>query len=60
MVRSMNGIYPLLAVLCWSGNIIVTRLSAGQIEPGAMAFYRWLAASVVMTPFLLKALLKNS
>jgi drug/metabolite transporter (DMT)-like permease len=49
------GIYalPLLAALIWSGNTVVTRLSAGVIAPEAIAFYRWLLAGLLLTPFLL-------
>jgi drug/metabolite transporter (DMT)-like permease len=46
---------PLLAVAFWSGNFIVTKLSAGTIEPGAIGFYRCAVAVLVMTPFLLPA-----
>lgn len=45
--------YPLLAVLIWSGNTIVTKAAAVAIEPAAIAFYRWLLAGLVLTPFLL-------
>ena len=44
---------PCLAVLIWSGNTVVTRLSAGVIAPGAIAFYRWLLAALLLAPFLL-------
>ena len=44
--------YPLLAVLIWSGNAIVCKLAAGAIEPGGIAFYRWLLAWLLVTPFM--------
>ena len=44
--------YPLLAVLIWSGNAIVSKLAAGTIEPGVIAFYRWLLAWSLVTPFM--------
>ena len=44
--------YPLLAVLFWSGNAIVCKLAAGAIEPGVIAFYRWLLAWLLVTPFM--------
>ena len=44
--------YPLLAVLIWSGNAIVCKLAAGTIEPGVIAFYRWLLAWLLVTPFM--------
>ena len=46
---------PLGAVLVWSGNTIVTKAAAGAIEPSAIAFYRWLLAWLVLTPFLAPA-----
>ena len=47
--------YPLLAVLIWSGNAIVSKLAAGTIEPGVIAFYRWLLAWSLLTPFMARA-----
>ncbi|WP_313620772.1 DMT family transporter, partial [Pantoea septica] len=49
----MNLLFPLLAVLIWSVNTIVSKLSAGSIDPAAISFYRWLLALVVLTPFAL-------
>lgn len=47
--------YPLLAVLIWTGNTLVTKTAAVVIEPAAIAFYRWLLAGLILTPFLLPA-----
>jgi len=44
---------PLATVCLWAGNTIVTRGAAGVVEPASMAFYRWLLAFAVLTPFLL-------
>jgi drug/metabolite transporter (DMT)-like permease len=44
--------YPLLAVLIWTGNILVTKAAAVAIEPAAIAFFRWLLAAAVLTPFV--------
>ncbi|MEZ3499297.1 DMT family transporter [Pantoea sp. KPR_PJ] len=49
----MNLLFPLLAVLIWSVNTIVSKLSAGSIDPAAISFYRWLLALIVLTPFAL-------
>ena len=49
------SIYPLLAVLIWTGNTLVTKAAAGVIEPAAITFYRWLLAGLVMSPFVLRA-----
>jgi drug/metabolite transporter (DMT)-like permease len=49
------SIYPLLAVCIWTGNTLVTKLAAASIQPAAIAFYRWLLALLVLTPFLARA-----
>src|SRR5262245_48211678 len=41
----------LLAVLIWSGNFVIARKVYKQIPPISLAFYRWLLASVIITPF---------
>lgn len=43
-----------LATLIWSGNFIVARGVYKQIPPVSLAFYRWLAASVIILPFAYK------
>lgn len=45
----------LLAVAIWSGNTIVSKLAAGSIPPGVIAFERWLIAFLVLTPFVAKS-----
>ncbi|PKH24444.1 EamA family transporter [Enterobacterales bacterium CwR94] len=49
----MAFLFPLFAVLIWSVNAIVSKLSAAAIDPAAISFYRWLLALLVMTPFVL-------
>jgi len=49
----MFFLYPLFAVMIWSINSIVSKLSAGTIDPAAISFYRWLLALLVLTPFVL-------
>jgi len=49
----MFFLYPLCAVLIWSINSIVSKLSASAIDPAAISFYRWLLALLVLTPFVL-------
>lgn len=49
----MFFLYPLFAVMIWSINAIVSKLSAGAIDPAAISFYRWLLALLVLTPFVL-------
>ncbi|MFC3396233.1 DMT family transporter [Brenneria rubrifaciens] len=50
---NLNASFPIIAVLIWSINIIVNKLSAAVIDPAAISFYRWLLAFSVMTPFML-------
>ncbi|KAA1182429.1 DMT family transporter [Rhizobium tropici] len=53
------GLAPLLTVLIWSGNTVVTKASAGVISPGSISFYRWLIAFVVLLPFVGRAAWRN-
>ena len=47
------SIFPLLAILIWTGNTLVTKAAAEVIAPAAITFYRWLLAGLVLTPFLI-------
>ena len=49
----MSFMSPLLAVLIWSVNAIVSKMSASAIDPAAISFYRWLLALLVLAPFAL-------
>lgn len=55
----MFFLFPLFAVLIWSVNAIVNKLSAGAIEPAAISFYRWLLALLVLTPFVLPGVIRR-
>ncbi|HEK1690307.1 TPA: DMT family transporter [Pseudomonas putida] len=55
----MNYLYPLTAILIWAGNTVVTKLSAGAIQPAEIGFYRWLLAGLLLTPLLLPAVWRN-
>ncbi|WON75691.1 DMT family transporter [Serratia sp. UGAL515B_01] len=55
----MNALFPLLAVLIWSINAIVSKVSATAIDPAAISFYRWLLALIVLTPFMLPGTIRN-
>ncbi|KAA8732179.1 DMT family transporter [Acinetobacter qingfengensis] len=48
------GIYllPVLTILIWAINIVVTRYAVDFIAPISISFYRWLIAWLVLTPFL--------
>jgi drug/metabolite transporter (DMT)-like permease len=55
----MQYLYPLLTVLIWAGNNVITKAAAGRIFPAEIGFYRWLLAGLLFTPFLLGPVLKN-
>ncbi|WBL73866.1 DMT family transporter [Serratia liquefaciens] len=55
----MNMIFPLLAVLIWSINAVVSKLSATAIDPAAISFYRWLLALITLTPFVLPGVIRH-
>lgn len=55
----MNYAFPLMAILIWAGNTVVTKLSAGAIFPAEIGFYRWLLAGLLFTPFLLPKVWRN-
>lgn len=56
----MQALFPLIAVLFWSVNVIMNKLSVGVIDPAAMSFYRWLLALLVLTPFMLPQLRRHA
>jgi drug/metabolite transporter (DMT)-like permease len=45
-------LFSLLAVFIWVGNTIVSKLAAGAIAPGTIAFERWFIAFVILTPMV--------
>ncbi|OHV82864.1 DMT family transporter [Rhizobium sp. LCM 4573] len=47
-------LFSLLAVAIWAGNTIVSKLAAGAIPPGVIAFDRWFLAFLLVTPFVAK------
>lgn len=51
--------FPLLAIMMWSGNVLVSKLAAGLIHPIAMTFCRLLVALFVMALFLLPSIWRN-
>ena len=55
----MYYIFPLLAVLSWAGNTVITKMSATSIEPTEIGFYRWVLAWLLLTPFVLRPTLRN-
>ncbi|MFP9228522.1 DMT family transporter [Pectobacterium cacticida] len=57
---TLNALFPAIAVLIWSINVIVNKLATGVIDPAAISFYRWLLAFLVMTPFMLPGLRRQA
>jgi len=51
--------FPLLAVLFWSANTVVNKMTVGVIFPAEVGFYRWLFAGVLFTPFILRSVVRN-
>lgn len=52
-------LYPLMAVLIWSGNTVISKMAAGSIQPMQIAFLRWALAALLFTPFVLPAVWRN-
>ena len=50
----MYYFFPMLAVLVWSINALVNKLSFGVIPAETIAFYRWFFAILILSPFLLR------
>lgn len=49
----------LLAAVIWSGNFIVARDMREEIPPVSLAFFRWLSASIIITPFAIRNFTKE-
>ncbi|UCA12611.1 DMT family transporter [Aeromonas enteropelogenes] len=48
--------FPLLAILIWAANTVVSKAAAGVVDPAAISFYRWVIAALALSPFCLPAL----
>ncbi|MGI9283684.1 MAG: DMT family transporter [Endozoicomonas sp.] len=48
-------LFPLSAVIIWSGNNVVGKIAASEIAPESISFYRWALAALILTPFCYKA-----
>ncbi|NTF65205.1 DMT family transporter [Rhizobium rhizogenes] len=55
----MSYILLLITALIWGGNAIVTKASAGVISPAEIAFYRWVLAILILTPFVARQVWMN-
>ena len=52
----MPFLFPLLAILIWAANTVVSKAAAGVLDPAAISFYRWVIAALALTPFCLPPL----
>jgi drug/metabolite transporter (DMT)-like permease len=52
----MARLFPLLAVLIWAANTVVSKAAANVLDPAAISFYRWLVALLVLSPLMLRPL----
>ncbi len=50
--QTLAFLYPLMAIILWAGNVIVSRLSAHTIGPQAITFFRLLLAVLLMSVFV--------
>ncbi|WP_047464389.1 DMT family transporter [Rhizobium rhizogenes] len=55
----MSYILLLITALIWGGNAIVTKASAGVISAAEIAFYRWVLAILILTPFVARQVWMN-
>lgn len=49
-------LFPLMAVLIWATNTVVSKAAAGVVDPAAISFYRWVLAALTLSPFCLPQL----
>lgn len=57
--QKLSLLYPLTAILLWTGNVIASRLSAHTIGPQAITFYRLLFAVMLMSAFVARPAWRN-
>jgi drug/metabolite transporter (DMT)-like permease len=57
--QSTSAAYTLLVLtaLFWAGNWVLARGIQGYMSPIAMAFWRWLAALVILLPFVVRPII---
>ncbi|MFI3246153.1 MAG: DMT family transporter [Ferrimonas sp.] len=53
--RRIGVLFALLATLLWALNFVIARGVTELIPPAALAWWRWLIATVVLLPFALRA-----
>ncbi|MCD5994375.1 DMT family transporter [Pseudomonas sp. CDFA 602] len=55
----MQYAFPLLTILIWSINTVITKAASEVIFPAEIGFYRWLLAGLLFTPFMLRPVWNN-
>ncbi len=50
--RTAGAVFPLLAILAWTGNTLVTKAAATVVPPAVIAVDRWLVALAVLAPLV--------
>jgi drug/metabolite transporter (DMT)-like permease len=55
----MQYAFPLLTILIWAVNTVITKAASEVIFPSEIGFYRWLLAGLLFTPFMLKPVWAN-
>ncbi|WP_122314063.1 DMT family transporter [Pseudomonas cichorii] len=55
----MQYAFPLLTILIWAANTVITKAASEVIFPAEIGFYRWLLAGLLFTPFMLGPVWKN-
>lgn len=58
-MSDLSFLYPVVAILLWAGNVMVSKLSANTIDPQAITFWRLVLAIAVMSCFVLRPALRN-
>jgi drug/metabolite transporter (DMT)-like permease len=47
-------VYLVLAVLFWSGNVVVGRYVSTDISPMELSFFRWFFVLLILSPYIIK------
>jgi drug/metabolite transporter (DMT)-like permease len=47
-MQARHYLFPVIAVLIWAINTIVSKMAVGVIDPAAISFFRWLLAGVLL------------
>jgi len=54
-----GSLFATAAAIIWSGNFVVARGIAKEIQPFSLSFYRWVIGTVIIFPFALAQLHKE-